>query len=94
MKKTSEPDNTIARFECKATAGIGYAYAMRAEYKNLVENTVNDDPKWSHLSEEGKLSVNSIAHDLQKSFAEILSEKEYMCFFGVDKNSIMDLIWR
>jgi hypothetical protein len=45
MKKTSEPDNTIARFECKATAGIGYAYAMRAEYKNLVENTVNDDPK-------------------------------------------------
>ena len=46
MKKTSEPDNTIARFECKATAGIGYAYAMRAEYKNLVENTVNDDPKW------------------------------------------------
>ena len=38
--------NDIARFECKATTGIGYAYYMFVEFKNLLPDSSDDAPRW------------------------------------------------
>lgn len=38
--------NDIARFECQATTGIGYAYSYYVEFKNLLPDSPDDSPRW------------------------------------------------
>ena len=51
----------IARFECKATTGIGYAYNIFVEFKNLLPDSPDESPRWDsnwkRSEEMGSVSV-------------------------------------
>ena len=53
--------NDIARFECMATTGIGYAYSYYVEFKNLLPDSPDDSPRWEsdwrRSKELGSVSV-------------------------------------
>lgn len=57
----NENIQTISRFECQASAGIGYAYWMHVEYKNPASNSTWDD-KWQYSDRLGSVSVGKTSY--------------------------------
>jgi len=77
----------VARFKCKASAGIGYAYWMRVEYKNLIEGTTLKNPIWEnswHRSDR----LGSVSLGLT-NYAEI-SEVEGL-YYGAKVRYLMEV---
>lgn len=49
-------NKTVARFECKASAGIGYAYWMHVEYKNPTSNSTWE-ADWKYSDKLGSVCL-------------------------------------